>query len=465
MYLTITTTRAPATDLGFLLHKHPERIHEQDVGFGKAIVFYPEATEARTTAALHVEVDPVGLVRGRAEGTEGTLDQYVNIFPYAASSFLSVAMSRLFGTALAGKSRQRPELAATPLPLTAVVHGLAHRGGQAMLGRLFEPLGYEVVHEPQLLDPERPDWGESRLSKVTLSNQIRLKELLDHLYVLIPVLDDWKHYYVGEAEVEKLLRHGAEWLSRHPEKDLITSRYLLRKPGLVRLALERLQEDQGDPDEQLEAAQRQEDAVEQPLRLHEVRLLRVLELVKESGAGRVLDLGCGEGKLLRLLQKDRQFTEIVGVDVSHRALETAARRLRLEKKGKEGEDRIKLLHGSLTYRDARLAGYDAAALVEVIEHLEPGRLRALERVVFEFARPRLVVITTPNVEFNVRFPDLPAGAKRHNDHRFEWTRAELQSWATAVGARHGYSVSTASVGPEDPEVGAPTQLAAFRRQD
>ena len=147
----------------------------------------------------------------------------------------------------------------------------------------------------------------------------------------------------------------------------------------------------------------------------------------------MLDLGCSYGNLLRRLLEDKQFEQIVGLDVSHRALEIAAERLHLDRLPERQRQRIQLLHGSLIYRDQRLAGFDAAAVVEVIEHLDEPRLAAFERVLFEFARPATVVVTTPNVEYNVRFETLPAGKFRHKDHRFEWTRQQFQEWATRRG--------------------------------
>jgi 3' terminal RNA ribose 2'-O-methyltransferase Hen1 len=124
-------------------------------------------------------------------------------------------------------------------------------------------------------------------------------------------------------------------------------------------------------------------------------------------------------------------------------------------------ERIRLLHGSLTYRDKRLAGFDAAAVIEVVENLDPPQLASFERVLFEFARPRTVVLTTPNIEYNVRFEGLAAGRLRHRDHRFEWTRAEFRAWAEAAGARFGYASRFLPVGPVDPEVGSPSQMAVF----
>jgi len=210
-------------------------------------------------------------------------------------------------------------------------------------------------------------------------------------------------------------------------------------------------------------AQLEEEAVEQKLNLNEQRLNAVIAALKSANAKRVLDLGCGEGKLLRALLGDRSFDEIVGVDVSHRTLQIANERLRLERLPGRQRERIKLIQGSLTYRDQRLAGFDAAAVVEVIEHLDQPRLAAFERVLFEFAKPATVVLTTPNVEYNVRFETLPAGTLRHKDHRFEWTREQFMAWAERIGRMHHYEVRYLPVGPEDSVVGAPTQMAVFER--
>lgn len=344
MLLTICTTHRPATDLGYLLHKHPDRVQAFELPFGAAHVFYPEASEERCTAALLLDVDPVALVRRRGGG--GLLRHYINDRPYVASSLLSVAIAQVFGSALGGRSKERPELAAQALPITATVAALPCRGGEAAVRRLFEPLGYRVDLEDPEADRPSDDWEHGPYRNLTLSGQQTLAALLAHLYVLIPVLDDDKHYYVGEEELEKLLRRGEGWLADHPERQ---------------------------------------------------------------------------------------------------------------------RERVRLLHGALTYRDARLGGYDAAAAVEVIEHLDPERLPAFERVLFEFARPATAVITTPNREYSVNFPGLAEGALRHPDHRFEWTRAEFAAWAERIAGAHGYRVTIEPVGGVDPEHGAPTQMGIFRR--
>ena len=476
MLLTISTTAAPATDLGYLLHKNPNRVQAFRLRFGQAHVFYPEASPERCTAALLLDVDAVGLVR-RSGGGGGAQDgaQYVSDRPYVASSFLSVAIGEVFGTALAGHSRERPELAALPLPLEAHLPVLPARGGEALVRRLFEPLGYRVETRPIVLDEQFPDWGESRYLSVDLRVHCRVRDLLAHLCVLIPVLDDHKHYFVGDDEVEKLLRRGEGWLSTHPERDLIARRYLKHRGSLVRDALERLEADDAQEDaDDIEADTRvagsialeggagvnAQPSARQP-NLHARRLDAVVAALKEQGARSVIDLGCGEGRLLQALLADRSFERIVGMDVAYRVLERA--RLSLTRLSPRQAERISLIHGELTYRDERLTGFDAAAVVEVIEHLDPSRLSAFERVLFQYARPGCVVLTTPNVEYNTRYLGLAEGDLRHADHRFEWTRAEFQTWASGVAARFGYRISCSGIGDEDPDVGHPSQLAVFVR--
>ena len=464
MLLTLRTTHVPATDLGFLLHKHPDRLQTFELAFGKAHVFYPEVSETACTAALLLDVDPVGLVRGES----GTIDQYVNDRPYVASSFLAVAIARIFGTALGGRCERLPELAASSLPLEARLAALPCRGGEGLLRRLFEPLGYAVSADAHPLDPAFPAWGLSRYFTVTLRATCRLADLLSHLYVLIPVLDDDKHYWVGDPEVAKLVRHGEGWLAGHPERETVARRYLRHQRNLVRDAVARLAtEDEAAPAPEEAATIRSLDAeeasLERPIRLHDQQLDLVTSVLHEIGAQRVVDLGCGDGKLLKRLLADRQFTEIVGMDVDSRSLQIAQERLGLDRLPTKQRERIQLIHGSLMYRDRRIANFDAAAVVEVVEHLDPPRLAAFERVVFEFARPRTVVLTTPNREYNARWPSLPAGRFRHRDHRFEWTRAEFQAWAEDVAAAHGYTVAFAPLGPDDAEVGAPSQMATFTR--
>jgi 3' terminal RNA ribose 2'-O-methyltransferase Hen1 len=456
----------PATDLGYLLHKHPDHAQTFEVAAGLAHVVYPEATPERCTAALLLEVDPVALVRGQGQrpGVEA-LAQYVNDRPYAASSLLAVALGKVFRTALTGRCDARPELAASALPLRIRVPALPCRGGADLARRLFAPLGWAVEATPVPLDAEHPEWGDSRYLHLELTGAVRLADALNHLYVLLPVLDDAKHYWVGPEEVDKLIRSGRGWLAGHPEAALVARRYLRHRGNLTRAALARLAEVDDALPEQVDDAV-PEDALDEPEERTPLATQRrgaVLAVLRAVGARRIADLGCGNGVLTADLLGEPEVELVVAADVSVRALEAAARRLRIDRMPAARRERVRLLQTSLVYRDSRLAGLDAAVLMEVVEHVDLPRLPALERAVFGEAAPRTVVVTTPNVEHNVRFEGLPAGTVRHHDHRFEWTRDQFRSWADGVGERYGYAARYVPVGPDDPEVGPPTQLAVFTK--
>jgi 3' terminal RNA ribose 2'-O-methyltransferase Hen1 len=486
MLLSITLTEPPATDLGYLLHKHPDRLQSFAVSAGQAHVFYPEAAEQRCTAAVLLEIDPITLVRGHRRAGSGSteafsLAEYVNDRPYAASSMLAVALGKVFRTAMTGRCDARPDLAARALPLEIGIPALSCRGGAGLADRLLRPLGWDVEATRIPLDPELPEWGDSRYLTVRLTGQVRLADALSHLYVLLPVLDDSKHYWVDDAEIDKLIRAGGDWLAAHPGRDLITHRYLAHQRALTASAVARLAEvDDTEPEaldnavpEALdnavpEAAPETADATPPRATLAHQRRDSVLAVLRDtvlagSAPARVADLGCGEGRLVAMLLREPSVARVLGVDVSHRALERTAQRLRLDTMPDRLRDRVDLLQSSLTYADARLAGLDAAVLMEVIEHVDPPRLGALEQTVFGAARPGTVVVTTPNAEHNVRFPDLHPGAMRHPDHRFEWTRPQFRDWAAGVAGRRGYQVRFLPIGADDPEVGPPSQLAVFTR--
>ncbi|MFF4378542.1 3' terminal RNA ribose 2'-O-methyltransferase Hen1 [Kitasatospora sp. NPDC001547] len=498
MFMSISTTGSaedPATGLGFLLHKHPGKVQRFTTSHGEAHVFYPEARDEACTAALLLDIDPIALVRkgrgdgrGRGGSPDFALAQYVNDRPYAASSLLAVALRTVFRSAMKGACPARPELPGRARPLrielpAVPANGAGEGGGPALVVRLFEPLGWQVEATAIPLDESFPEWGESRYVRIALSSgTVRLADALQQLYVLLPVLDGAKHYWVAPDEVDKLLAAGQGWLAAHPERALITRRYLARRWALTRSALERLElarlaeaddreveeidnavDDRAEEDgrDQPEQPDHREQPEPRQPSLAEQRRTAILAALRETGAARVADLGCGQGELIGDLLKDARFTGILGVDVSARALRAASRKLGLERLSERQAARVALVQGALTYTDARLKGFDAAVLCEVIEHLDLPRLPALEYAVFGAARPRAVVVTTPNAEYNVRWENLPAGTVRHADHRFEWSRAEFRAWAGKVAAAYGYTVELRPVGPEDGEVGAPTQLALF----
>ncbi|MFT3835347.1 MAG: 3' terminal RNA ribose 2'-O-methyltransferase Hen1 [Micropruina sp.] len=465
MLLTLTMTGPDAPVLGHLLHKHPDRVQTFTLPVGAATVFYPESSAERVTAALLLEVDPIAMVKRRFKSRDGiALADYVTDRPYAASSMLAVALGRVFNTALNGRSDSFPQLAAAALPLeirVPAVPALPPRGigsGAEWVRRLFEPLGWTVETHRRDLGPGG-DWGPAPYVDLALTGRLRLADALSHLYVLLPVLDNAKHYWVGSDEVTKLVRRGEGWLASHPERELIVRRYLASRRDYVEDATARLEALEGTvtaPDPELE------DEAPTPLKLQ--RPQAVLDAVREVGARRVVDMGCGEGFYLRALLAEPSVTELIGVDVSPRVLERAERRLGLDRLADRQREKLSLWQSSATYRDDRLAGFDAILLIEVIEHLDADRVVALEASVFGAARPAHVVLTTPNRDHNVVF-GLPDGQWRHPDHRFEWTRAEFAAWAESVAGRYGYRVELRGVGTADAEAGPPTQLALFSRVD
>ena len=466
MLLTVSTTHYPATDLGFLLHKHPDRVQEFKQSFGTATVFYPEATDERCTVALMLDIAPIRLARSRKRNApDFSLAQYVNDRSYAASSLLGVAMADVFSTARGGRCAAKQELADSAIPLEIVIPVLPCRGGAEIAHRMFGPLGWAVEAEPIPLDDAFAEWGDSRYVQLRLSGVVRLADALNQLYVLLPALDESKHYWQGPDEVEKLMRSGEGWLATHPDADLITRRYLGRWGGLTRVALARLAELSDDVEDAVEPAsdeevlQPEEDRVPLNAQRHEA----VHEVLLDLGATSVIDLGCGPGQFLDRLVKAPSFTRVAGSDVSTRSLQIAARRLRVERMSERQADRLELFQGALTYEDERYSGFDAAVLMEVIEHVDPSRVEALERVVFAAARPTAVVVTTPNAEYNVLY-DRPVGM-RHPDHRFEWNRQEFATWSDRVAAAYGYAVEIRGIGDVDAVLGAPTQMAIFTRNE
>jgi 3' terminal RNA ribose 2'-O-methyltransferase Hen1 len=465
MLLTITYQGDNAADLGYLLHKNPRRPQMFELSCGHAYVFYPEVSDTRCTAALLLDIDPIDLARGKEGAKGGGLFDYVNDRPYVSSSFMSTAISRVFGSALSGRCEEKPALAVAEHDLTSVVSALPCRGDVEMIDRIFSPLGYEVHYTKEPLDEKFPEWGDGCYVNLSLSRRCLLKDLLAHLYILIPVFDRRKHYWIGAGEIDKLLEKGSGWIENHPERDFIVRRYLTGRKRLARMAIERLDDGESGATEDADlepAEQEAREGAEVKKNLNTRRLEAVIEALLLNGASTVIDLGCGEGNLLRMLTREKSFARVAGADASTLALERAGRRLKVENMSQARAERLTLFHGSLTYRDERFSGYDAAVCVEVIEHIDQNRLAAFEDVLFAHARPRVIVITTPNIEYNEKFEKM-SGPLRHGDHRFEWTRSEFHAWGNGAARRNGYEAVFSDIGDIDGERGTQTQMGVFTR--
>ncbi len=459
MLLTITYEGTNTQELGFLLHKNPERAQQFELSYGKAYVFYPEVSDTRTTAALLLDIDPLDLARGKAGSKDGGLFDYVNDRPYASTSFMSTALVRIFGTAMNGRCDQRQELADTPLHLTATISALKDNGDTALAKELFEPLGYTVQTTRTQLDTAFPEWGISPYIDLTISGNVKLSDLLNHIYVLIPVFDKQKHYYIAEDEIQKLLDHGAGWLADHPYREKITRRYFTAKKSYARKALDILLSDEIADEDSLDETETTEREIRTPLNTQRMETVR--NAVLASGASTVIDLGCGECRLTSLLLNEPQIKKVTACDVSVSVLEKAAQRLHLDRMQPYRKNKLTLMQASLTYRDNRFSGYDCACVIEVIEHIEPMRIPAFERAVFAFAAPATVILTTPNREYNANYEHMQENALRHGDHRFEWTRAEFRAWTEHVCETFGYTCAISGIGDMDEKYGTPTQMAVF----
>ncbi len=465
MLLTITYEGHKTQELGFLLHKNPDRAQEFELSYGKAYVFYPEVSDERTTAALLLDIDPIDLARGKIDSKYGGLFDYVNDRPYASTSFMSTAIARVFSTAMNGKCTRKQELADTPLKLTATLYAIKDNRDEKLASQLFEPLGYTVEIKRTELDVKFPEWGDSPYIDLTISGTVKLSELLNHIFVLIPVFDRQKHYYISRDEIKKLLDHGEGWLGKHPYREKITQRYFKQKKDYARLALDQLraQDEEDDTDENAADEVETEEEKEARTPLNTQRLEAVKQAVLNSGATSVIDMGCGEGRLTSMLLKEPQIRKITACDVAVGALEKAADRLHLDRIPMTLKNKLTLMQAALTYRDKRFSGYDCACIVEVIEHIEPMRIPAFERVVFEFAAPGTVILTTPNREYNVNYEGMKEDALRHRDHRFEWTRAEFKAWTDHICAKYAYRCVISGIGENDEATGTPTQMGVFTK--
>jgi hypothetical protein len=296
---------------------------------------------------------------------------------------------------MSGRCDARPELAARPIALDIRIPALPRRGGAALAERFFCPLGWTVDARPVPLDPELPSWGDSRYVDLRLQEELRLADALNHLHVLLPVLDDAKHYSVGSDEVDKLIRAGEGWLGAHPEKELISGRYLAHRKLLMNAALERLAEVDGADLLDGAVAEVGDDS---PAAVEADRPVSTCDTASYGGDRRTAGnrraagggprlrrgrtgRGAAGGFVVRRGRRDRCLgpNGPSAIPTRLRALTSAERRLHVAEMSDRQRERLRLFQSSVTYADERLAGLDAAVLTEVAEHVDPPRCRPSRR--------------------------------------------------------------------------------------
>lgn len=453
MILTITYEKQNASDLGYLLHKNPYRPQSVDISKGKAYIFYPEISDTSCTVSMVLDINSVNLVRK----SKNSIFDYVNDRPYTSSSFLSVAIAKVFSTALSGICQKRPELVDEEVPIQASLTMVPCKGGKKIIYDFFasEPLKYQVEVVEFLLDENHPHWGKGNYYNITIKKKTTIKEVLRHIYILVPSLDIDKHYFVSENEIDKLERYGEPWIQSHPFKEEIISRYMIKMKSLYNQAVKRLLEDSDEKEEEKDI-----EKLNTKLKLNKLRMNAVVEAILNTNTSKIIDLGCGEGKLIGKIINNNHINKITGVDISYSQLERAKKRLRLDELAPNRRDKVKLIQGSLTYIDERFQGYDLATLIEVIEHIDYDRLWMLEKNIFENARPKFVIVTTPNKEYN-EYYGMKESNLRHPDHRFEWSRNEFESWCLRITKEYRYDVTFKEIGETIDQIGAPTQMGVF----
>jgi 3' terminal RNA ribose 2'-O-methyltransferase Hen1 len=470
MMLSIACKNLSEEELGFLLHKNPARVHPLDLSFGKVYVFFDEPPEGhQAQVCLLVDVDPLAMVQGR--GGLGHQDAlYVNDRPYVASSLLASAVTKVFGTALSGRCKERPELVDREIEWTFAMPFVARGSMLNALFHLFEPLGYEF--DPDLLNYDSSvDYATSARPILTrIAVRTTLSEALSHLVVLIPVLDGENHRWVDDGDLVPFVRRVESWLPDHPYGMYILRRALKYQTSLVKAFTERFPAITGSMARlpQLEANVWDDATVEaagcQPLSLNSQRFSAVEAVVSALSPSSIVDLGCGDGSLVSQLVKQTSIQKLVGMDVNPLVLSRARARLEHLSLTKAQTEKIQFIHGSLAYRDPRVKGFDLALLIEVIEHIDAERLETLEHQVFDYGQYSTVVVTTPNREFNDLYVGMEKGKMRHSDHRFEWTRQEFLNWAKRIGDAFGYNYEISEIGAGNPAVGSPTQMAVFSKK-
>jgi 3' terminal RNA ribose 2'-O-methyltransferase Hen1 len=469
MLLTITCRGENATDIGYVLRKRPGRLlrfdrNKNTIG---VLMYWPRVEDDLCQFAMQLDIDPLDMSPRRPGAIAASnLFDYVNDRPYATSRLMGSAIAWFLREAL--YDRPLPEGAPDDVrervfDLEARIFAFEERG---LAKDAFEALGYETDVTPHVLDDEHPSWGLSPYADVRVRKNETVTELLQHLHVMLSALPKPSKNESATKEVaERLLRVSGTWLADHPMRNKLVWRYLsydraLASDVMDKLACTTSEDTASDGATSDDATDAEPKAKHVPL--HTQVLDTVSAIIRESGCTSVLDAGCGDGKLVRLLLGIEQVERIGAADVSATSLRRLQSKL-TERRRTAMPDNLDVFQASVTMSDDRLRGYDAICAIEVVEHIDPRRIRDLERVVFEESGASLIVVTTPNREYN-RVYGIPSDLLRHPDHRFEWTRDEFARWVTHVCETYGYTSDMRGVGEVDEAAGQPTLVATFRKE-
>ncbi|PYF06198.1 3' terminal RNA ribose 2'-O-methyltransferase Hen1 [Ureibacillus chungkukjangi] len=447
MQLTIRGTGQDIQVISYLLAKNPNNLYERRVSGHLVRMFFSQFSEEEVEVTFFVTPDPIELSRNNSKVYDIT--SYINDREFVVSSIFCTFLRTALGTALNGKPVEEYEPWVNhPFPLEFSFGPVASQLTDQDIQSLFQPLGYAVEITYGEADYNMDFKSKSSARFITLKGSTTLQMGLRQLFVLIPVLDNYKHYYIDEQEVEKIVRYGEGWLDKHPKREFI-----------LRQAL-RFKEVYGQFENQ---HTKKENESSPKLRLNDLRYDKIVGKVNQlKRKETVVDLGSGEGKLSEKLGFIDGVKEILAVEPSESATLKALKRF---EKAAQDKNFVKprQIFGSLFYYDERLKGKDVLILCEVIEHIDEYRLPKIIQTILQDYRPRTLIITTPNQEYNEVYG--MGGDYRHPDHRFEWTREEFQTWCKTQNENHEYNIAFDGIGEEHELHGYPTQMCLFTRKE
>ena len=449
MQLTIRATGDNVKAVSYLLAKNPNNLYERNHKGHAVRMFYSLFTDTVLELTVFVTPDPLTLMQQSSNAYDIT--HYINDREFAVSSIFTSLIRSAFGTALNGQPKENyVQWVNQPFLFDFGIGPVVTDLSDEKIRRLFEPLGYEVGIEYGETNYAFQMKVKSTARYLTLTGNVTLQKGLQQLFVLIPVLDNYKHYFIDENEIEKIKRYGEGWLDTHPEKTFIIQKALRFKEVYSLL------------EERKENNTSQEKSVSSKVRLNELRYKRIVEVVSNLPVKKsVVDLGSGEGKLAVQLGFIDGVQEILAVEPSEKEQLKARRRFEKVK------DRTAFVEptpmwGSLFYYDERLKNKDVIILCEVIEHIDEERLPKIMDLLLRDYKPGVLLITTPNREYNEVY-DMQ-DAKRHDDHRFEWTRAEFEQWCAEKNQSGHYELTFDGIGEMHAIHGFPTQMCLFVRK-